>query len=113
MQEIPVLSLGQEHPLEKSMASHSSVLAWTESHGQRSLVRYSPWGRKELVTTATNTTLASKVQNLGPLNFLEAFLWSVDPRPLLSILYLTVKLSEPLGGRIKPGPWTRGVLVNG
>ena len=28
MQEIPVQSLGQEDPLEKGMATHSSILAW-------------------------------------------------------------------------------------
>ena len=28
MQEIPVQSLGQEDPLEKGTATHSSVLAW-------------------------------------------------------------------------------------
>ena len=28
MQEIRVQSLGQEDPLEKGMASHSSILAW-------------------------------------------------------------------------------------
>ena len=28
MQEIQVLSLGQEDPLEKEMATHSSILAW-------------------------------------------------------------------------------------
>ena len=28
MQEIRVRSLGQEDPLEKSMAAHSSILAW-------------------------------------------------------------------------------------
>ena len=38
--------LGQEDPLEKGMATHSSVLA-SQSHGQRSLVGYSPWGCKE------------------------------------------------------------------
>ena len=45
MQEIWVRSLGQEHPLEKEMAIHSSTLAW-KSHGQRSLVDYSPWDRR-------------------------------------------------------------------
>ena len=29
--------LGWEDPLEEGMATHSSTLAWTESHGQRSL----------------------------------------------------------------------------
>ena len=38
--------LGQENPLEKEMATHSSILAW-ETHGQRSLEGYSPQGRKE------------------------------------------------------------------
>ena len=45
-----VLSLGQEDPLEKEMATHSSILAWriprTEEPGG-----YSPWGRKESDTT--------------------------------------------------------------
>ena len=29
------------------MATHSSILAWRIPHGQRSLVGYSPQGRKE------------------------------------------------------------------
>ena len=28
MQKMWVLSLGQEHPLEKQMATHSGILAW-------------------------------------------------------------------------------------
>ena len=50
MQETQVWSLGQEDPLEKEMAIHSSILPG-ESHGQRSLVGYSPWGHKESDTT--------------------------------------------------------------
>ena len=46
MQETRVRSLGQEDPLEKEIAIHSSTIAW-KIHGQRSLVGYSPWGRKE------------------------------------------------------------------
>ena len=42
MQETWVQSLGQEDPLEKEMATHSSILAW-EIYGQRSLVGYGPW----------------------------------------------------------------------
>ena len=44
-QETWVQSLGREDPLEKEMATHSSILAW-KSHGQRSLVGNSPWGHK-------------------------------------------------------------------
>jgi len=36
-----VQSLGGEDPLEKGMATHSSILAW-RSHGQKSLEGYSP-----------------------------------------------------------------------
>ena len=34
----------REYPLEEGMATHSSILVWTpgESHGQKSLVGYSP-----------------------------------------------------------------------
>ena len=48
-QETWVLSLSQEDPLEKGMATHSSILAWripwTEQHG--GLHTYSPWAHKE------------------------------------------------------------------
>ena len=50
MQETRVRSLGQEDPLEKEIAIHSSTIAW-KIHGQRSLVGYNPWGHKESVTT--------------------------------------------------------------
>ena len=36
----------REEPLEEGMATHSSILPG-ESHGQRCLVGYSPWGRRE------------------------------------------------------------------
>ena len=48
-QETQVQSLGQEDPLEEGMQP-TPVLLPGESHGQRSLVGYSPWGRKELNT---------------------------------------------------------------
>ena len=50
MRETWVGSLGREDPLEKEMATHSSIPAWripwTEEPGG-----YSPWGRKESDTT--------------------------------------------------------------
>ena len=45
-----VQSLSWEDPLEKEMATHSSILAW-KFHGWRSLAGYSPWDRKESDTT--------------------------------------------------------------
>ena len=50
MQKTWVQSLGWEDPLEKGMATHSSILAW-KIHGQRSLVGYSPWGYREFGLT--------------------------------------------------------------
>ena len=59
MQETPVQFLGQEDPLEKGKATHSSILAW------RIDGPYSPWGRKESDTTEwlslTQTNFKSKV----------------------------------------------------
>ena len=53
MQETPFQSLGWEDPLEKEMATQSSILAWeipwTEEPGQRSLVGYSAWGHKRVI----------------------------------------------------------------
>ena len=46
MQETCVRSLSWEDPLEKEMATHSSIFPW-KFYGQRSLAGYSPWGRKE------------------------------------------------------------------
>ena len=45
-----VQSLGWEDPLEKGMHTIPVFLP-VESHEQRSLAGYSPWGRKELDTT--------------------------------------------------------------
>ena len=50
MREIQVQSLGQEDTLEKGMVTQSIFLP-VESHGQRSLVSYSPQGLKELDMT--------------------------------------------------------------
>ena len=48
VRETWVRSLGWEDPLEKGMATHSSILAWkipwTEEPG------HSPWGHRELDT---------------------------------------------------------------
>ena len=49
MQEIWVQSLGHKDPLEKGMATHSSILAWRIPWKEKLqfLVSYSPWGREE------------------------------------------------------------------
>ena len=52
MQKTQVRSLGQEEPLEKEMATHSSILVWRIPW---SLVSYSLWGHQELDTTEPAT----------------------------------------------------------
>ena len=51
MQETHVQSLGQDDPLEKEWQPNPIFLPG-ESHGQRSLAGYSPWGHKESDTTS-------------------------------------------------------------
>ena len=51
MQETWIQYLGQEDPLEKEMATPSSILAWRIPIDRGALVGYSPQGRKELDTT--------------------------------------------------------------
>ena len=46
-----VQSLGWEDPLEEGMATYLQYSCLGNSHGQRSLVGYSPWGHKELDMT--------------------------------------------------------------
>ena len=45
MQKTHVQSLGQEGPLEKGMATHSSILAWRIPWTEE-LAGYSQWGRR-------------------------------------------------------------------
>ena len=77
-----VLSLGREDPLEKEMAT-TPVFLPRESHGQKSLAGYSPWGGKRvghgLVTEQQllDTTMSHKwamvlvptVSEMPPLGF--------------------------------------------
>ena len=60
MQETQVWSLGQEDPLEKGMATHSSILAW-ESHGQRSLGRPS-WDKSGWADKAKVNSINRRLQ---------------------------------------------------
>ena len=91
---------GNGNPLQYSCLDR---VPWTEEPGRLQSMGLQRIGHD----WATNTTLASQLQNPGLLNFPDPFLWSVHPRSRLSILHLIVKRSEPLGGRIEPGPWTQ------
>ena len=62
MQETWIRCLDWEDPLEKGMATHSSIRAW-KFQGQKSLAGYSPWGHKESDTTEQLTlSLSCKLE---------------------------------------------------
>ena len=66
MQETRVQFLGQEDPLAKEMATHSSILAW-RIPWQRSLA--GSWGHKELDKTKLLTHMRNKLE--GSCNILK------------------------------------------
>ena len=70
MRETRVLSLGQEDPLEKGTATHSSILAWRTLWTE---VGYSPWVHKKLEKTVWLTLSSSSnmgFEHLGPCSYL-------------------------------------------
>ena len=64
VRQTQVQSLGQEDPLEKGIATHSSILAWRIPWTERSLVGYSQWDLEELDTTEW-LTLSLSFRELG------------------------------------------------
>ena len=60
MQETWIRSLGQEDPLEKGMATHSSILAWRTPWTEEKLAGCRPWGCKQSDTTERLTLSLSQ-----------------------------------------------------
>ena len=64
----------KEGLLEKRMATHSSILAW-RTHGQRSLVGYSPWGYRVRYDWETNTSnFTLKISD----EVLKIYIWTLN-----------------------------------
>ena len=66
MQEIQVRSLGQKDPLEKGMATHSSILAWRIPWTEEPDILRSPCGLKESDTTEQLTLGNCRTDYLFP-----------------------------------------------
>ena len=75
MQETSVRALSREDPLEKGMATHSSILAWRIAW-TRSLVGHTPGGHKEWDTTEW---LTSSLSLGSPPYWLAVFYESLNP----------------------------------
>ena len=77
------------------MATHSSILAW-KSHGQKSLVGYSRWGRKELDMTErlnSGLWLSNTLRRWGQVSG-----WGVAVEPSLRFRrVLKFQVSSPFG----------------
>ena len=74
--ETQVRSLGWEDPLEKGMATHSSILAWRIPWTEEPGGLYSPCGRKELDTTEQITLSLGWIQ----LDLLMGWIWGMEER---------------------------------
>ena len=87
MQETLVQSLGQGDPLEKPMATHSSILAWvipcTEEPGGLQSMKSQSWTTTEQPTFYENLTREKLIYN------------SIYESSLTSILPFMLKLSPP------------------
>ena len=66
MRETWVQSPGQEDPLEKEIATHSSIFAWRIPWIERSLAGYRPWSHKESDTTDRLTSVSLFRKSLHP-----------------------------------------------
>ena len=64
MQEIPIQSLGQKDPWRGAW-QHTSVLLLGKSHGERSLVGYSPCGCRESDMTETTVHTCTKAESMN------------------------------------------------
>ena len=75
--EVTGLILGLKDPLEKEMATHSSILPG-KSHRQRTLGGYSPWGLKRVRhDLATKTKINTFYDGMCLLEFLLIPIWPI------------------------------------
>ena len=96
MPETWVQSLGQEDPLKKGMATHSSTLAWR----WRGLVGNSPWGHKESDTTERLTH--SSIKYMLYYTFLLKTLIQIQPRyVIINFQKVTFYINKCLGLRLE------------
>ena len=79
VQEIRVQSLGREDPLEKAMATHSSILAWKMSRMEEPVTK--SWTRLSNFTSLLlSNVLLSFFTLILTLSFFEEVLYSQGPK---------------------------------
>ena len=98
-----VQSLDQDNPLEKGMATHSSILAW-KIPWKRSLEDHSPWGCNELDTIERLTTPLSPEFSL----FWPLYVWINMAQMRMVRCLVLVAVTGNLG--IEPHPLVLKVI---
>ena len=78
VQETRVQYLGRENPLEKEMATHSSILAWRIPWTEEPVAGYSPWGCKGSDTSKQLTLGARHSYNRIVCKILK-YQWNGNP----------------------------------
>ena len=88
-QETRVRFLGQEDPLEKEMATHSSILAWKIPRTEEPSRLYSPWGHKESDMTERLThALTTNAEEVEDEQFYEDLQDLLELIPQKDILFI-------------------------
>ena len=99
VQETRVRSLGREDPLRRKWQSIPVFLP-RESHGQRSLAGYSPWGHKELDTAEWISLTLTQVSGEHDFKYLLYHYGGMWPRQACqTLLFFIFSLLKWEGGR--------------
>ena len=126
--EIQVRSLGWDNPLEKEMATHSSILAWKLPWTEEPSVCYSPWSHRVGHDWVTNTqksywkrsvfiAIPKKGNTKECLNYHTITLISHASKVMLNILqarfqqYMNWELPDVQAG-FRKGRGTRNQIAN-
>ena len=104
VQETQVRSLGWEEPLEKEMATNSSILAWripwTEGPGG-----CSPWGHKESnMTEQLNNNSNYHIYCLETISLLSKSKWKKKKKEIdvgHKLTFITLEMEEIWGKNVK------------
>ena len=105
MQETHVLSLGWEGLLEKEMAAHCSILAWTSPWTEGAWGGYSLWGRKESNMTERLTRFSFSAYDLLSFAGRQTYIhiWALTGSNCVNLSKKHNTLSEPQNHHLYSG----------
>ena len=114
MQEMQVRSLSREDPWRRKWQPSSAFLPW-KSHGQRSLVSYSPWGckkiRHDLLTKQQNCKHYFQPQSIKRGFFF--FFWLHPASCMILVPQLGIESRPPAVEAQSPNYWSTSEFPGG